>query len=97
MGQDRDAPPYDAPMAGFLIDVGARAAHHRNGARRIGRLKGASLGLRVIDAIDPPVEASFTVELPKTAEDVENMPYGDFICLCEQLGMDIGDLAKPRD
>jgi hypothetical protein len=60
-------------------------------------VKGASLGLRLIDSIDPPVEASVTVELPKTAEDVENLPYGDFIRLCEQLGMDTADLPKPRE
>ena len=40
-------------------------------------VKGASLGLRLIDAIDPPVEASVTVELPKTPEDIDAMPYDD--------------------
>jgi hypothetical protein len=59
-------------------------------------VKGASLGLRLIDAIDPPVEASVTVELPKTPEDVDAMPYDDFIRLCAQLGLDTGGLPKPR-
>ena len=59
-------------------------------------VKGASLGLRLIDAIDPPVEASVTVELPKTPEDIAAMPYDDFIRLCAQLGYDTGGLPKPR-
>jgi hypothetical protein len=75
---------------------GARAPHCRDGARRIDRCQGASLGLRLIDAIDPPVEASVTVELPKTPEDVDAMPYDDFIRLCAQLGLDTGVLPKPR-
>jgi len=58
-------------------------------------VKVATLGLKLIEAVDPPLEASVTVEVPKTPEDVDSMPYGDFIRLCEQLGMDTGDLPKP--
>jgi hypothetical protein len=61
-------------------------------------VKGATLGLRLIDAVDPPAEATFSMDVSSlTPEDVDNMPYGDFIRLCEQLGMDTGDLPKPRD
>jgi hypothetical protein len=61
-------------------------------------VKGATLGLRLIDAVDPQPQATFSMDVSSlTPEDVENMPYGDFIRLCEQVGMDTGDLPKPRD
>jgi hypothetical protein len=61
-------------------------------------VKGATLGLRLIDAVDPQAEATFSMDVSSlTLEDVDNMPYGDFIRLCEHLGMDTGDLPAPRD
>jgi hypothetical protein len=48
-----------------------------------GALRDPKVALRLIDAVDPPVQAELEVRMPTTAEEVENLSLAELRALVE--------------
>jgi hypothetical protein len=53
-----------------------------------GGVPAGSLGLKIVEAVDPPVEASVSFEIPRTVEDVDKMSLSELLVVADRLGIE---------